>query len=225
MSTTGVVEPPHHPNAVSSGQLVLDIVACIFAFLAAMSALRFFQRGHNADFWWDDWTVLAAFVFTVGASVATLMVSAPSIAGAGYHITTYTIPELNNYFKLVLAINVLYNLSVAGSKASIVLFYRRIFSADRQFLIFMRIMGVLIVCNCLAAVLGLIFSDNPVQAQWNVGMPYTSINDRAFWTVMAVVNILLDIMILGIALMKVWKLHMSQRRKLFISSVFLLGAL
>jgi len=56
-------------------------------------------------------------------------------------------------------------------------------------------------------------------------MKYTTFNDRAFWTTMAVINIVLDVMILGIAQFKVWKLRMSARRKLLISLVFLLGAL
>lgn len=225
MSTATEV-PTLHPDKISHGYLVYDIVACILTFLAAVCvALRFVHRARTNDFRWDDWAILASLVFAVGVLVGTLLISVPSIAGAGYHITTYTIPQLNNYFKLALASDVLYNFSVAGSKASILFFYRRIFSIDGQFLVFMRIIGGLIVANCLAAALGLILSDNPVQAQWNVGMPYTTINGPAFWTTMAVMNIVLDILILGIAQIRVWKLNMSLQRKLLISSLFILGAL
>lgn len=225
MSTAGEI-PTHHPNTVSSGYFTYDIVAGILTFVAVVCvALRFVHRSRTSDYRWDDWAVLASAVFDVGVLIGTFLISAPSIAGAGYHIATYSVPELNNYLKIALACNVLYNVSVAFSKASILFFYRRIFSIDGQFLLFMRFMGVLIVGNCLAAAFGLIFADNPVQAQWNVGMPYTTFNDRTFWTIMAVVNIVLDVMILGVAQFKVWKLRMSARRKLLISLVFLLGAL
>jgi len=224
MSTASGV-PQHHPDAVSPGYTKYDIIACIFTFLAASCvALRFYHRSRSNDYKWDDWAVLVSLIFTIGVLIGTLLISAPSIAGAGYQITTYTIPELNTYFKIALASDVLYNFSVAASKASIVLFYHRIFSVDQKFLLFMRIVGFLIMGNCLTAALGLIFSDNPVQAQWNVGMPHTSINERAFWTCMAVINILLDTMILAVPLVKLWSLHLSTQRKLLISSLFVLGA-
>ena len=225
MSTAGEV-PVLHPNAVSPGYLKYDIVAGILTLVAAACvALRFVHRGRTSDFRWDDWAVLAGLFFDVGVLICTFLISAPSIAGAGYHIFTYTVPQLNAYLKLALAADVLFNVSVAFSKGSILLFYRRIFSIDGQFRMFMRIMGVLIVANCLAAAFGLIFADNPVEAQWNVGMPYTTFNDRAFWTAMGAINIALDIAILAIAQYKVWQLRMDTRRKLLISSVFLLGAL
>jgi hypothetical protein len=225
MSTSSEI-PVLHPNAVSPGYTKYDIVACVLTFLAAICvALRFAHRSRNRDYALDDWTALASLVFAVGVLIGTILISIPSIAGAGYHITTYTVAQLNNYLKLALASDVLYNFSVAGSKASIVFFYHRIFSIDDHFMIFMRIILVLIVRNCLAAALGLIFADRPVQSQWNVGMPYTFINDRAFWTAMAVVNIVLDMLILGIAQFKVWKLNMSLRRKVLVSFVFMLGAL
>ncbi|PCG93877.1 hypothetical protein PENOC_085580 [Penicillium occitanis (nom. inval.)] len=224
MSTSSEI-PILHPNAVSPGYTKYDIVACVLTFVAAVCvALRFAYRSHKRDYALDDWMALAALVFAVGVLIGTILISIPSIAGAGYHITTYTVAQLDNYLKLALASDVLYNFSVAGSKASIVFFYHRIFSIDYHFRIFMRIILILIVGNCLAAALGLIFSDRPVQAQWNVGMPYTSINDRAFWTSMAVVNIVLDMLILGIAQFKVWKLNMSLRRKVLVSFVFMLGA-
>lgn len=226
MSTTSAATPPHHANAVSPGLLVYDIVTCIFTFLGTVgAALIFIHRVHNTDHWWDNWVALASLVVTLCALVGTLMISASSIYGAGYYLTTYTISELNISFKLALASDILYNSSVAGSKASIVFFYRRIFSVDHQFLRCIHIIGVVIVGSVLASVFGGIFLDNPVETQWYVGKPYTSVNARAFWTIVAVANIFMDTMILGIALVKVWKLRMSRRRKLFMSSVFFLGAL
>lgn len=111
------------------------------------------------------------------------------------------------------------------SKASVLFFYHRIFSIDRTVERFMKVLGVILVANCFTAAGGLIFSNSPVEGQWNLSIPSTSINSKPFWTVMGVFNLILDITILAIPQSRVWKLQLSRKRKIGISLVFLLGAL
>lgn len=204
---------------------------------------RFIQRYKIRDFRGDDWTILGSFVFGMGVFITNILISLPSLGAAGYHINEYSLSQLHVWAKvggsiiytflaelietlqLGLAAETLYNPSIALSKISALLFYRRIFSADGQFLIFMRIMIFLIVAQFLSSVIGLIFSYNPIEAQWIVEMPHTTINTKAFYITTAVINILLDIAILGIAQVKVWQLHLDTKRKVLLSLVFLLGAL
>lgn len=68
----------------------------------------------------------------------------------------------------------LYAGSVAFSRSSIVLFYRRIFSVDRKFLIFTWLMLALNSASCLAMLFAVIFKYSPVEAQWNVSMRLAS---------------------------------------------------
>jgi hypothetical protein len=86
-------------------------------------------------------------------------------------------------------------------------------------------MAFFLVGSCLASIFGLIFTTDPVEAQWNVGMAFTSIDTKPFYITMATVNILLDVAILGMVQKKVWRLQLDSRRKLLVSLVFLLGAL
>lgn len=238
-----------HPNQVSYGYLTYCITAGVLTLLATVCVgLRFVQRLRNADLWWDDWTIVAALVFAIGVFITDILAALPSLGGAGYHINTYTIDQLNTWAKVSitpinatiivcieftdaicnqidLASEVLYNPSITFSKVSMLLFYRRIFSVDGHFLLFMRIMMFLVVGTCLAAVFGLIFADNPVQAQWNLEMPHNSINLMSFVIAMAVINIVWDMAILGMVQGKVWGLHLDNRRKLLVSLLIILGAL
>ena len=77
----------------------------------------------------------------------------------------------------------------------------------------------------LCAEFGLIFAYKPVEDQWKIWLPHTSINDNIFWLVMAIVNLLLDVIILCLPQARVWKLHMSTSRRFLISALFLLGGL
>lgn len=82
-----------------------------------------------------------------------------------------------------------------------------------------------IAASGIASVFGLIFTDNPVQAQWNVTMPYTSINTKAFYDTTATLNILFDLAVYGLVQHKVWRLKVNSKRKALLSLLLLLGAL
>lgn len=111
------------------------------------------------------------------------------------------------------------------SKASILFFYRRIFSIDTKALRFMQVLGFVLVANCLSAVFGLIFTNSPVEGQWDLSIPSTTIDTLPFWITMGAVNLVLDIIILAIPQTRVWKLQLTMRKKIAISLVFLLGGL
>lgn len=96
---------------------------------------------------------------------------------------------------------------------------------DTSFLIFMRVLLFLIIGQFFTSVFGLIFTTNPVQAQWDGSIPHTMINTKPFYITTAIVNILLDTAILAFAQVKVWHLQLDLKRKLLLSVVFLVGAL
>ncbi|KAI1740422.1 hypothetical protein F4680DRAFT_419403 [Xylaria scruposa] len=214
-----------HPNKPHPAFLGISIALGVLTLLATICvALRFIHRRKTIELWWDDWTILAALIFCIGVFINTVLATLPSLGAAGYHITQYSVPQLNTWFKIVLAGEVLYNFSSALSRISVLLFYRRIFSVDRYFLIFMRVMIFLIAASSLAAVFGLIFTTNPVEAQWNVLLPHTSINTRAFYDSTAALNIAFDLAVFGLVQRKVWKLQLDKNRKALLSFLLLLGA-
>jgi hypothetical protein len=88
-----------------------------------------------------------------------------------------------------------------------------------------RITGFLLVGYFFAAAGGLIFSHSSIEGQWKLAEPSTSIDNRTFWPVMAIINITLDIIILVLPQARVCKLQLSKSRIILISLAFLLGGL
>ncbi|KAI0415489.1 hypothetical protein F5X98DRAFT_346687 [Xylaria grammica] len=218
--------PTLHPGRVSHGYLTYSIISGILTLISVVCvALRFFHRYRSQDFWWDDWNVMGALVAGIGVFILNILISLPSIGAAGYHVWEYTSDQLIIWAKIGLAADVLYNLSVSLSKISVVLFYKRIFSIDRQFRVFMVVTLFVIVGALLSSIFGLIFSYTPVAAQWDMSIPHTMIDTKPFYIIIAVVNISLDTAILGFAQLKVWGLHLNYKRKLLLSLVFLIGIL
>ena len=76
-----------------------------------------------------------------------------------------------------------------------------------------------------AAEFGLVFAYSPVEAQWKIWIPHTTMNNKNFWLAMAIINILLDVIILCLPQAGVWRLHQSTYRKVLVSLVFMLGGL
>ncbi|KAI1357529.1 hypothetical protein F5Y08DRAFT_333808 [Xylaria arbuscula] len=144
-------------------------------------------------------TILIAILLGLGVFILTVVISVPFIGAAGYHINTYSLQQLSIWAKISLANEVFYNFSIAHLKISILLFYRRVFSIDTGFLVFMRVMFFLIIGVTLSAVFGLIFSYNPVEAQWDFSLPHTTIAIKP--------------------------LQFNRQRKLLLSGLFILGGL
>ncbi|KAK7225806.1 hypothetical protein V2G26_013809 [Clonostachys chloroleuca] len=210
-----------HPDGISPLYVTCIIEASVMTGLSTLCVLlRFIQR-HSTEYGWDDWFILGALVFAYGFLATTVL--AATLVHAGYHITGYTIPELETYMKIALANNTIYNASMFLSKASVLFFYSRIFSIEKMQKLQLRIIGAVCFGHFLSAVCGLIFAYNPIHAQWTLTIPSTSINQKPFWCASGVINIVLDLIILAIPQARVWRLQLSSRKKILLSLVFLLG--
>lgn len=127
--------------------------------------------------------------------------------------------------QICLANNVLHNLSLLFSKLSVLCFYHRILSISKTLRRIILAVGVVVASNCVAAVAGLIFAFSPVNGQWNLKVPSHSIHSKAFWVSIGIINLFLDLGILAIPQSKVWKLNLSTKHRIGLSTVFLLGGL
>ncbi|KAI1421942.1 hypothetical protein F5Y12DRAFT_717810 [Xylaria sp. FL1777] len=204
------VEPVHgHPSQIPEREIEVIALTAVFTFLATILVIvRFIARKLTlgTEFWWDDWAILVSLFAAVAFLV--LGVVDRTAGGTGYHIDTY-----------------MYNIRLVFSKASVLFLYERIFSVERQLYIWIQIMKVLLIGYLLAASFGLIFTTNPVEAQWKYWIPHTTIQKLPFNLVIGITNLLFDIVILAIPQSKVWKLNQSLRKRLSLSLVFLLGGL
>ncbi|KAH8714029.1 hypothetical protein GQ44DRAFT_625283, partial [Phaeosphaeriaceae sp. PMI808] len=201
----------------------IDITSAMTALATASVIARFVSRLKTISLWWDDWAILASLVFAYGYLTTTILVA--TVRGAGYHIFEYSLAQLEKYLKIALANNVIYNASITMSKASVLLFYRRIFFVDRWLARSVNTTAFVLTGYFFAAAGGLIFLNNPIVGQWNLAIPSESINNKVFWLAMAIINIFFDVIILALPQARVCKLQLSRTKKILVSLVFLLGGL
>lgn len=119
----------------------------------------------------------------------------------------------------------MYNCSIALSRISVLLFHQRVFSINGRSLMFSRLMVACITSLSVASIFGLIFTTNPVQAQWNVLMPHTKLNKKAFWISTCTIQILIDLAIMFIVQRRVWHLQVQRSHRVLLSLLLSLAAL
>ncbi|KAI1447315.1 hypothetical protein F5Y02DRAFT_424493 [Annulohypoxylon stygium] len=225
MPGSGQPTNEHPPQGISRREVDTIGINAAFTFLATVLViLRFFSRKISVAprLWWDDWTILLSLLAAIAFFV--LVVVNAIVGGNGYHIQTYSREQLSTYYQLYLALIVVYVVSISLSKASVLLLYKRMFSVDRRIHMWIKIMLVLILAYFLASAVGLIFTTNPVEAQWKYWLPHTTIHTKEFYLVMGIANPLFDVVILCIPQFIVWKLHKPWSSRLLLSFIFLLGS-
>ncbi|KAI1321365.1 hypothetical protein F5Y16DRAFT_416919 [Xylariaceae sp. FL0255] len=204
--------PSTHPNVISSGYTEYIIVSSILALFATICVIiRILHRSRVRDLWWDDWTIIGALFFGLSVVVCNVLVALPSLGGAGYPISTYSITQLRVWAKIALTAEVLYNPSVSLSRVSILLFYWRVFNVQGK---------ILVAANVLFFLLGAY----PVQAQWTLTMPYTKIDVRAFYISTAVIKALLDVGLICTAQRQLYTLKLGKKDKRLLSGLFAFSA-
>ncbi|KAI0386307.1 hypothetical protein F5Y04DRAFT_289982 [Hypomontagnella monticulosa] len=193
----------------------------IFVGAATISVvLRFLSRrlGH-LGLGKDDYCLFIAYVlylcFAVALGVTTLF-------GEGRHVILVT------DFR-ALAINTLvstsfYIFGMACVKYSILFLYYRIFP-DKQFHNILFGVAAIVSSWAIASFLASIFNCYPVEKTWDSSIPGKCINYGTVTLVLGIINILLDFLILGMPMPKLWKLHISVRRKFFLSIAFATGCI
>uniref|UniRef100_A0A8H7NLY9 Rhodopsin domain-containing protein n=1 Tax=Bionectria ochroleuca TaxID=29856 RepID=A0A8H7NLY9_BIOOC len=187
--------PPSHPDKLSSDYVPLLACSAVFTFLSLIVVvLRFIQRIKIRSHWYDDWTIFASLVFAIGMMATTVL--GGTRAHAGYAADTYSHLQLGRFSKIFLAYNVIYNWSIMTSKLSILFFYYRILVTDTKLQRLLQCVGGAIIATCIAVTFALIFSNNPIQGQWEYGTHSTAINSRIFWISTAALNLVFDIAVL-----------------------------
>ncbi|KAI0798924.1 hypothetical protein GGR55DRAFT_529464 [Xylaria sp. FL0064] len=212
-----------HPSQIAEPWPRYIALMSVLTFLSAVTiVLRIMIRRTRRDFGWDDWTMFASFFLSL--VFLALYIICPTVGGAGYHIETYTIPQLNAFLKILYAGNIVYNAAVCLSKASVIFYYRRIFAFNKGFRIYTSVLLVALATLLLGEELSLTFADDPVEAQWNVEIPHTQISTRPFWLTCGLTYIIFNILIIATPVYQIWKLKMARERKWAITVLFLLGS-
>ena len=87
-----------HPDQVSHRYAVFLGVAGMMTLLATVSViLRFASRKLTLYWYWDDWAILGALVFSYGFLTTTALVA--TVGGAGYPVNQYSLLQLEKYLQ------------------------------------------------------------------------------------------------------------------------------
>lgn len=119
----------------------------------------------------------------------------------------------------------LYNISIGLSKVSVLLSYCRIFKIRKPFRVATWIVAFFVFGYVVSADLGLIFAYSPIEGQWKLWIPSTSIDLIPFYMAEGSINIVLDFVILCLPQPLIWKLKLSSKDKVLLSAVFCVGGL
>ncbi|KAL9609745.1 MAG: hypothetical protein Q9167_005515 [Letrouitia subvulpina] len=167
----------------------------------------------------DDYAVLVGMICALGYVIA----QAVSIAhGLGRHRILSTAPVESG--RAVLASIVMYIASMAATKISILLLYRRIFPIWKLHCV-AWIVGIFIFAYSITAVFLAIFPCHPVQGVWNPLVKASCNNTNTSVLTIAIFNVITDVIVLILPIPVVWGLQLPKTRRFQVMAIFLLGSL
>lgn len=100
--------------------------------------------------------------------------------------------------------------------------YHRIFPSKR----FKRVciaVGIFVASYCLTAIFTNIFQCTPVESNWDASIEAHCVDLDTELVVVSIINVLTDGIILVLPMPFIWRLKTSLRRKIQLTSIFLLG--
>ena len=118
----------------------------------------------------------------------------------------------------------LWNTTLPVIKISILLFLRRLFPM-RQMLYACYGIGAFLVLWYVAFQTTAIVQCLPIHYFWHREGPGHCINNVTFYIVLASLNLATDVAVLVLPVPFIWRLQMQKRKRIGISSVFLIGLL
>jgi len=201
--------------------LILRTTIAISCLATVAVVLRLISRrikGNNYAL--DDLLVVMGLVVSWGClGLGIFMVN----NGVGKHTELASKENLTNFLKALFAYEIVYFVTLAFTKLSILAFYTRIFRTPK-FLIVAKIMVGVVIAWLFATIMVAIFSCNPVDAFWTRAPGSKCIVSEHFYIGNAVPNIITDLIILALPVKMIWQLHTSKADRIALTFIFLLGS-
>ncbi|KAF7587861.1 hypothetical protein BBP40_006630 [Aspergillus hancockii] len=209
-------------NHVGYATLVVCILFTVLS--AATVGLRLWTRkvtGYKIGV--DDWLIIASWFVFLGFCSNILVGVYTTGGGQVYTDASVAQKKFIQYMQSEYAIPPLYAIDVTLVKMSILVFYRRLFPTAP----FQRInVGVIIFCIIwfVVAIIGDILYCIPVRQFWDATAHGSCFNFPIYFLAMELVDLLLDVVIIGLPMKTILGLQLSLRKRLALLGVFLLGA-
>ncbi|KAF3905036.1 hypothetical protein AA313_de0205336 [Arthrobotrys entomopaga] len=213
---------PNYVNPENRGHYLIAVEVSLFSLAALIVTGRIYtRRWLIRSFGWDDWLIIAAVLLCFALTVSTCLATS---AGYGLHI--YDVPHQlrTKSLEYAWANMLIYVLTIALTRLSILFFYLRIFPSGLSRLLTFITIGV-VVATGSAYVFTVIFYCLPIRAYWQ---PYSfpdakCSSDGNVLVSNAAVNIVLDCWLWAMPVPVVWGLRLPMRQKVGLVGVFALG--
>ena len=128
--------------------------------------------------------------------------------------------------QVLIAAELIYQLSMSCIKISILLFYYRLFRVNPRFVIAVWVMATVTACWYFTSTFVIIFQCFPVHYMWDRKIPGGQcIPQEALWIGSSVTSLLTDVAILCLPMPMIWNLRIPKKQKVALAGVFLLGTL
>ncbi|KAL1854458.1 hypothetical protein VTK73DRAFT_8740 [Phialemonium thermophilum] len=171
----------------------------------------------------DDWMILVALLAGIPNTV--LIARGDIDSGLGKDVWTLPFGHITRFLQYFYVTEIIYFLEVTLLKASILLFYLRIFPARHT----RRLLWATLVFNGLfglAFVVGAVFQCRPIRyywLQWDGEHRGTCLNVNALGWANAAISIAVDLWMLGIPLFELRHLNLHWKKKVGVALMFVIG--
>ncbi|KAK2739487.1 hypothetical protein FQN55_009452 [Onygenales sp. PD_40] len=214
------MEPgPGEPIPDISGRLmypsiIFTVVTPISVGLRIASRLHFTRRLGR-----DDWTIILSCIFSIILSAMMIVVCEWSF---GKHTHDVDPVLIMKSLKLFVAAQVIYKVTIALSKISMLFLYLRIF-VDKRFRQVCWAIVYIVLAYTVGSSVATIFQCTPIRRAWNRNVPGTCINLAISWYSNAAFSISSDLAILILPMPVIKSLRLPQRAKIGLMTIFALG--
>ncbi|KAK1637616.1 CFEM domain-containing protein [Colletotrichum phormii] len=211
----------YHDEGVS----IAWVPSFLFAVVTLSFAMRLATKWIGLSTWGlDDTTITFAYVMMIAFLVATHL---GRQEGFGKDIWTLTVDQITNFIRGFFAFEIVYSVTLAFIKASILFLYLRIFGALTE--TFRRILWATHIFNIVVCVTFVIVNLNQCKPLsyfwfgWDGRHPGQCIDLSAMALSHAAINIALDLWMLVLPATQIYKLNLQKRQKAGIMSMFGVG--
>ncbi|KAL7793847.1 hypothetical protein V8C37DRAFT_401700 [Trichoderma ceciliae] len=205
-----------NPRGESLAHLSIIFVSLASFFVVLRLFTRYF---HTKAFGADDALIVAALAL---ATCMTAAYNGEAGNGFGLHSDQLNAEHKIMAFKWFFVAQILYKITTCLTKMSLGMLYLRIFPA-RKFRIGVLCVMAITVAYTLAAVLMTIFACNPIRKSWIKTLPGVCVNSISIWYSTSVLNIVTDILIIGLPINEIRRLQLPLAKKLLLCALFSLG--
>jgi len=125
----------------------------------------------------------------------------------------------------MLLIEALYGVCLALIKSAIMVFFFRIFGTKNSFKISVAIVTTIVWLWALSIILETLLLCRPFAYNWDSSIKGVCGDRNATFVIAGTLNLVTDLMVMGLPLPHIWKLQLSLGKKLALCFVFCLGLL